>query len=134
MLTSDFFKKWYSEFAKGVDNTIMSEHVIGSGNCPWHIFTWGGVDCLEGDEALKAWFDIANGEDVYFYDGFNYDYNRYDYDDDWVDTVKNDKLELTPFMKVGHEVFITALDFSWTFVWTHEGTWFGPYFCRRKNN
>ena len=123
MLTYEFFKKWYAAFAKGVDEIVMREHVKAAGNCPWHIFTWGGVKCLEGDEALDAWFKLARGEDVYFYDGF-------DYEEDWVDTVKDDKLQLTPLMTVGHEIFITASDFSWTFVWTHEGRWFGPYFCR----
>ena len=123
MLTDVFFKKWYAAFAKGVDEIVMRERVKGAGCCPWHIFTWGGVKCLEGDDALHAWFGLARGEDVYFYDGF-------DYEDDWVDIVKDDKLQLTPLMTAGHEIFIAATDFSWTFVWTHEGRWFGPYFCR----
>jgi hypothetical protein len=30
------------------------------------------------------------------------------------------------------EVYITAADFSWTYIKTHEGDCCGPYFCYRN--
>ncbi len=121
----EFFRKWYAAFANGVDKHIMQEHVKAAGCMPWHIFTWGDVDCISGDEALRTWFNIAKGEDVYVFEG-------YDYEDGVAEVRPNDKIELTKGMKNGNEVFIAALDFSWTFVWTHEGYCFGPYFCSIK--
>lgn len=124
MLTSEFFKKWYAAFAADVAPDIMSEKVKGLGCCPWHIFTFGGVQCLEGEKALKAYMNSTEDEEVYVYIG-------YDFDDDWVETRQNDILELTSLMKSGTEIYIVSLDFTWTFVWTHEGDCFGPYFLKK---
>lgn len=124
MLTYEFFRKWYAAFASDVDPWIMREKVKGSGCCPWHIFTWGGVQCLEGDDALKAYKDLTADEDVYVYIG-------YDYEDDWVETRKNDISEMAHLMQPAKEIYIASLDFSWTFVWTHEGYWCGPYFLKK---
>lgn len=125
MLTSEFFKKWYAAFASDVDPIIMREKVQGLGCCPWHIFTWGGIRCLERDDALKAYMHSTADEKVYVYIG-------YDFEDDWVETRKNDISELTRLMKVGTEIYIASLDFTWTFVWTHEGDCFGPYFLKNQ--
>lgn len=122
MVTSEFFKKWYAAFASEVDPWIMREKVKGRGCSPWHIFTWGEVQCFEGDDALKAYLSTA-AEDVYVYIG-------YDFEDDWVETRKNDISELTHLMQPGTEIYITSLDFTWTFVWTHEGYYCGPYFLK----
>lgn len=124
MLTSEFFEKWYAAFAADVAPDIMRENVKGCGCFPWHIFTFGGVQCLEGDDALKAYMNSTADEEVYVYIG-------YDFEDDWVETRKNDISELTHLMRSGTEIYIVSLDFTWTFVRTHEGDWFGPYFLKK---
>lgn len=124
MLTDEFFKKWYAAFAPEVDPLVMREHVKAAGCCPWHIFTWGEVPCLEGAEALKAYTNSTSDEEVSVYIGE-------DFEDDWVETRKITIKELTDLMKPGTEIYLTALDFSWTFVWTHEGDLFGPYFLKK---
>ena len=43
MLTNDFLKKWYDEFASNVNPFIMDEFVKKEDCCPWHIFTYGKV-------------------------------------------------------------------------------------------
>ena len=47
-------EKWLSTFGKGVDKNIMEEHVTSYGNLLWHLFTWGEVPCLKGEDARKA--------------------------------------------------------------------------------
>ncbi|MCH5164879.1 MAG: DUF4275 family protein [Clostridiales bacterium] len=123
MLASEFFKKWYAAFASNVDPLIMREKVTGRGCFPWHIFTFGKVQCLSGDEALKAYLNSNTDEIVYVYVGF-------DYKNGAVKRRKNNIIELTHLMQEGTEVFIASHDFSWTFVWTHEGYLFGPYFLK----
>ena len=122
MLTDEFFKKWYAAFAPNVDPIIMREHIKADGCCPWHIFTIGKVDCLSGNEAFSAYKKIAPN-DVYCYVG-------HDYENEWCEIRKNDFIEITALRQTGDEIYITALDFSWTFVWTHEDL-FGPYFLEK---
>ncbi len=55
MQTNEFFKKWYAAFASEVDPIIMREHIKALDCCPWHIFTWGKVECFTGNEAISAY-------------------------------------------------------------------------------
>ena len=57
-------EKWLSTFGKGVDKNIMEEHVTSYGNLLWHLFTWGEVPCLKGEDARKA-VDKDRASDVY---------------------------------------------------------------------
>lgn len=122
MLTDEFFKKWYAAFAQKVDPFIMSERVKAHDCCPWHIFTWGKVECLRGEDAISAYKNLPD-EEIYCYVG-------YDYAEGWVEKRKNDLSEIICDTAPGDEIYITALDFSWTFVQTHE-EFFGPYFLKR---
>ena len=122
MLTNEFFKKWYAAFAPEADPIIMREQVKADGCCPWHIFTYGGVKCLSGGEAISEYKNMPD-EEIYCYVG-------YDYEDGWCGIRKNDLIEIIRLRQTGDELYITALDFSWTFVWTHEDL-FGPYFLEK---
>lgn len=46
MISSEFFKQWLSAFAAKVDPIIMEKYVTAKGCYPWHIFTWGKVECI----------------------------------------------------------------------------------------
>lgn len=130
MLSDEYFKKWYAVFAKSVDKHIIREHVLASGCMPWHIFIWGNVACTQGAEALKEFLEFDENQKTLVFQGFEYEKELVE---DF-DTI--DKVSLTHLMQtdgVIHEVFITASDFSWTFVWTHEGYCFGPYLCIKKD-
>lgn len=130
MLSSEFFKKWYAEFASAVDKHIMQEHVQASGCMPWHIFTWGKIPCVMGEKALDEFLKMKDDQKVFVFTGF-------DYENDWVEEYDFiDKGYLTHLMQIdniNNEVFVTAVDFSWTFVWTHEGYYCGPFLCYKKD-
>jgi len=122
MKIESFFKEWYRTFAYSVSKDIMDQHVLAEGNLPWHIFTWGEVDVTEGLEAINHLNNIdLNG--VITFSGFPGDFSK-------VKTVKSKK-KLSELLQNIDDVYITALDFSWTFVKTHED-YIGPYFKFRN--
>ena len=53
----ELIEKWLSVFGKGVNKKMIVDHVTSYGNFLWHLFTWGNVACIEGDEARNA-FDV----------------------------------------------------------------------------
>ena len=70
MSDDELVKKWLSVFGKGVDKRLIEENVTSFGNHLWHLFTWGEVPCLQGDEARRAFDDLEYEEAIRFYDGY----------------------------------------------------------------
>ena len=114
--------KWLSAFGKDVDENIMEEHVTSYGNLLWHLFTWGEVTCLQGDEARKAFDELQYNTAVRFYDGYAGHIEKISV----IDKISAKKVDKDR----ESDVYIVAEDFSWTYVRTHE-EWLGPYFCRK---
>jgi hypothetical protein len=111
MKIESFFKVWYKTFAYNVSKDIMDEHVLAEGNLPWHIFTWGEVDAIEGLEAINHLNNIdVNG--VITFSGFPDDFSK-------IKMVKSQR-KLNELLQNIDDVYITALDFSWTFVKTQK--------------
>ena len=116
-------EKWLSTFGKGVDKNIMEEHVTSYGNLLWHLFTWGEVPCLKGDDARNAFDELQYEEAIRFYDGYAGHIEKVALIEKiTAKTVDNDRAS---------DVYIVAKDFSWTYVRTHEEGICGPYFCKR---
>ena len=67
----ELIEKWLSVFGKGVDKKLLEDHVTSYGNLLWHLFTWGKVSCLKGDEARKAFDALQYEEAIRFYDGYS---------------------------------------------------------------
>ena len=119
-------KKWLSVFGKGVEAQIIEEHVTSYGNHLWHLFTWGEVPCLQGDEARKAFDDLQYDKAIRFYDGYAGHIEK---------VCEIEKISAKAVDKDrASDVYIVAKDFSWTYVRTHEDGWCGPYFCRKQSN
>ncbi len=116
---------WLSAFGKDVDKKLIKKHVISSGNLLWHLFTWGKVSCLEGDEARNAFDNLNYSEAIKFCDG----YSGHIEGISLTEKVSAAYLDNSP----ESDVYITAKDFSWTYVRTHEKDFCGPYFCRIIN-
>jgi hypothetical protein len=115
--------KWLSIFADSVDENLINEHVTSDGNFLWHIFTWGEVACLQGDEAKNAFDALEYTEAIKFYGGYSNKIKG-------VSTVL--KLSAAAIDDdPNSDVYITATDYSWTYVRTHEDD-FGPYLCIKK--
>lgn len=116
-------EKWLSTFGKGVDKNIIEEHVTSYGNLLWHLFTWGEVPCLQGDDARKAFDELQYEEAIRFYDGYAGHIEK-------VSVIEKITAKAVDKDKAS-DVYIVAKDFSWTYVRTHEEGWCGPYFCKR---
>ena len=120
MKNRELIAKWLDVFAKDVDTKLIKARVTARCNYLWHIFTWGKVPCLEGDEARKAFNDLQYTDAILFYDGYS---NRIsgvcDVEKITAQSVDEDS---------GRDVYLVAKDFSWTYVRTHEHG-LGPYLC-----
>ena len=123
MSDDELMKKWLSAFGKNVDKGLMEEHVTSYGNLLWHLFTWGEVPCLQGDDARKAFDDLQYEEAIRFYDGYASHIEK-------VSAIGKVSAKAVDKDR-GSDVYIVAKDFSWTYVRTHEIGICGPYFCQR---
>ena len=119
----ELIEQWISVFGKDVDKKLIEDRVTASYNHLWHLFTWGEVPCLSGDEARRTFDALDYKRAIRFYGGYS---NRIEQ----VSVV--DKLSAKKVDKdKGSDVYIVATDFSWTYVRTHE-TDLGPYLCIKK--
>lgn len=120
MKKRELIAKWLEVFGKDVDTKLIKTRVTAKCNYLWHIFTWGKVSCLEGDEARKAFNDLQYTEAILFCDGYS---NRISGVHDVKKLTAQDVDEDS-----GRDVYLVAKDFSWTYVRTHEPD-LGPYLC-----
>ena len=67
----ELIEKWLYVFGKGVDKSLIADNVTSHGNHLWHLFTWGKVSCLSGDEARAAFDALQYTEAIRFYDGYS---------------------------------------------------------------
>lgn len=70
MSETELMNKWLSVFGVGVDKQMIEEHVTTYGNLLWHLFTWGNVSCLQGDDARKVFDELQYDTAIRFYDGY----------------------------------------------------------------
>ena len=98
-------------------NKAKRAHCISS-SCGylWHAFSYKLIDCLEGDEAKKA-FDSVSKKEAILLDNWNYSAYK----------IKNIQNIASADIDVGTDVIITDHDFNWTYTKTHEEEC-GPYF------
>ena len=115
-------EKWLFTFGKGVDKKKMEEHVTSYGNHLWHLFTWGEVPCLKGEDAREAFDALQYEEAIRFYDGYAGHIEK-------ASVIEKITAKAVDKDKAS-DVYIVAKDFSWTYVRTHEEGWCGPYFCK----
>lgn len=116
--------KWLSIFGEGVDKKLIKEHVTAEHNHLWHIFTWGDVPCLEGNEAKKAFDALEYTEAIKFTGGLSKKIKNQCI----VGKLSSSDVDNDP----ASDVYIVASDFSWTYVRTHERGLCGPYLCIKK--
>ena len=122
MSETELMNKWLSVFGAGVDKQIMEEHVTSYGNLLWHLFTWGNVSCLQGEEAREAFDELQYDTVIRFYDGYASHIEKVSV----IDKISAKKVDKDR----ASDVYIVEEDFSWTYVRTHEDG-LGPYFCRK---
>jgi len=123
--------RWLRTFARGVDEQQLQERVYADGNLMWHIFSWELVPHLGGAEADAAYAAAEDAEVLLFADGYSGGGKPTQIRD--LQLIAKPGLDELPKLckklKI-QDLYITATDYSWTYVQTHEG-YLGPYFCRR---
>ena len=121
MIRSEFYTAWLRHFARDISSADIEKYVVSTGNYLWHIFSWELMDqaCyLSGDTVRKA-YDTMLKHDVWILNWF-----------DGSDPVKLLRdVPSSEQLNEMEEVYVTASDFSWTYMKTHEATC-GPYFMK----
>lgn len=125
MDSNKIISNWINAFAKDVPKKNLDERVFADGNLLWHIFSWDFVPCLCGNDARKAFDTLQYDKAIIFHSG--YSCNGKTIVEDVSTTAKISAEELESF----NDVYVTDVDYDWTYVHTHEEQC-GPYFCRRR--
>ena len=119
--------KWIEIFAGNLTERERKE--ISMDNHLWYGFNSEKKDYLEGEDAVEAFNNLRKkGYYVFF------DYDRYDDED--LFGYENKVFEVFGWNKMKAEdfscddIYIVDKEFTWTYVYTHEGFWYGPYFCK----
>ena len=119
--------KWIEKFVGNLTERERKE--ISIDNHLWHAFNSEKKDYLEGEDAVEAFNNLRKkGYYVFF------DYDRYDDED--LFGYENKVFEVFGWNKMKAEdfscgdIYIVDKEFTWTYVYTHEGFWCGPYFCK----
>ena len=123
MDSCELIERWLSVFGEGVDKKLIADRVTSNGNHLWHLFTWGEVPCLSGDEARKAFDALEYTNAIRFYNGYSNHIEK-------VSVVNKLSAKKVDRNKES-DVYVVAEDFSWTYIRTHEFD-LGPYLCVKK--
>ncbi len=133
MDTDAFKKRWLEVFAANLSQEEIEKNIFptkeGYGQYIWHIFSRELIPTESfqvGDEARRAYMQ-ADKDGAIFTEAY------------WGAKIKSRPLPkmlenprmidmLFPYLE---EIYIAAKDFSWTYIKTHEGDMYGPYFYRK---
>lgn len=110
--------QWINTFAKNIDisKIYIEQHL-------WHIFSYKRLKCFEKEEANKRFNNIRK-DSIYIF---------FDYSDTCYLLKNAEYLTLEDIKCYQHnDIYITDIDFTWTYTITHEDTWLGPYFYSIK--
>ena len=123
----EYKKQWLAAFANGISRQRIKKHVIGTGDLIWHVFSWGLLPqgCfLTGDDARHAYDKIGRypKETALFIEPFR------EAETFSLPVHRATSKALEEYV----EIYVTANDFSWTYIKTHEGDMCGPYFYQLK--
>ncbi|GGE59435.1 DUF4275 family protein [Priestia taiwanensis] len=121
-------RKWESTFACHLSEKEKKFLHLLDSDCYngllWHLFSYKKKECLEREEAEKAFYhEPKYACYVFFQDS-----------DDALLIEKAMKLHVRDLVhkKMALGMYIVDKEFTWTFVTTHEKDWCGPYFSRME--
>ena len=129
MTLNEFEKRWLAAFAEGIPKKKLEKYVVSYGNYIWHIFSWKLLpkgSYLKGAAAREAYDRISRYERdrALFIEPFGEEHPE-SFSMTWQESSAGQLDQRT-------EIFVAAEDFSWTYIKTHEGDLFGPYFYSKK--
>ena len=122
MSKQKFINQWLRHFAPGLSKTQFETYI--QGQSIWHVFSCNLIafdSLLEGDAARTA-FDQVNKSDCICCDMFGGlgVTNTLSPHYDTAEKIDDQQSEF----------YVVSKDYSWTYIKTHEGDLFGPYFLR----
>lgn len=112
--TTEVCRRWLEHFAARVKRQEGSWIYRGY---KWHGFSYGIEPCRSGDTAWDA-YRGTKGKFYLFDEGENYGY------------LGQTSFPFRPDLShVRADIYLTAVNFSWTMVFTHEQPEIGPFFA-----
>lgn len=87
----------------------------------WHVFSYETVTCLKGEQARGKLEQMKNMSCYIFHEMEDSAYII-----DRVTSLKALDLERES------DIYVVDVDFTWTYIRTHENPWYGPYFYHHK--
>ena len=115
-------KDWLAHFATGIN-----KHDIGANQFMWHVFSYGKIPCLEGNEATTH-FHLQNKTKCYIL--FQHHDDAY-YLENATDLTQNDLIDGIDFDS--SDLYVVSKKFNWTYVITHESSC-GPYYYHKNED
>ena len=127
MTYEKFKNQWLKHFAALLNNNPRVKSLIRAEQYIWHLFSWGYLpkECfLMGVDAVQAFDSLTpeEKESAIYFERFG----RY------LPSLPYRKNICAEDLTECTEIYVVARDFSWTYIWTHEGTLCGPYYCDRE--
>jgi len=121
---SAYMKQWFLEYLPPTSDKKEMESVClfskEHSTLLWHMFTWGKVESEEGEHANECFDEKEKGECVILLENHKFGF-----------ILKNGDGLTSKILDPYKDIYVTAKDFSWSYVHTHEDGWIGPFFYHR---
>lgn len=123
MTEQEFINRWLRHFASEITKEQYEQYI--EDQYIWHVFSWDLIEpdtLLVGDAARQAFNQIEKTDCICCYM-----FNKSGVTDQLspcYDTAEKIDAELAEF-------YVVAKDYSWTYIKTHEGDLYGPYFLKK---
>ncbi|MEN6327389.1 MAG: DUF4275 family protein [Syntrophomonas sp.] len=120
-------KQWDNNFVNHLSDEekklIYLYNTGGACGYLWHVFSYEKRDCIEGEQAEKAFNNEPKNTCYVFYQH-----------SDYALILENASMFTANDLFHEIDVYVTDKEFNWTFVKTHETGWCGPYFSRKNRD
>lgn len=113
-------KQWEDNFANHLSFEEKKDIYLWNYGFLWHLFSYEKKDCLQGQEAEKA-FNNEQKDSCYVF----WQHTDYALILENADSLNANDLEDEC------DIYVVDKEFNWTYVRTHETGLCGPYFSRR---
>ena len=118
-------KQWENNFGNHISHeekkSIYLYNVDSACGYLWHIFSYEKKDCLEGEQAEKAFNNEPKNTCYVFYQH-----------SDYALILENASMFTANDLLNETDIYVADKGFNWTYVKTHETGWLGPYFSRKS--
>ncbi|TCM89715.1 uncharacterized protein DUF4275 [Paenibacillus sp. BK033] len=112
--------QWEIHFASHLSEKDKEDIFLNDeGGYLWHLFSYSRKECLEKEAAVQAFIQEPKGPCFLFYQHSDYALRLENADNLTIEDLHDQS-----------DIYIVSVDFSWTYVVTHEKDWLGPYFSR----